>query len=310
MKATDRTVYLSSEGGDLYALEADSGVERWKRRYPGEYAELLDGTDEMAYYADGRYTYALDARNGEQLWKNEDHGINGPITTVNGRTFKTFVGSLFEIDPRTGEVLWRKRTDGVVWEDPAVAAGVLYVADDADAVHAVDAENGDVLWRFDAGNEIDTKPLFAAGNVYFGSKDGTLYAVDADTGREAWKHRFDGPEWNPAVADNAGYPIVADGVVYYENTVYVCAFDADTGRPLWTYEPGLEGGVMLLDVRDGQVLFRDGPDVGDETMYALDARTGEPLWDDALGESTTVVGDVVYYEDGGELHAVSATGRA
>ncbi|OLT11413.1 hypothetical protein BJF79_24095 [Actinomadura sp. CNU-125] len=194
---------------------------------------------------------------------------------------------------------------------PGLAAGVLYLADDADALHAVDAENGDGMWRFDAGNEIDTKPVFAEGRVYFGSIDGSLYAVDADTGREAWNHRFDGPEWDPAMADNAGYPTVADGVVYYENGVYVCAFDADTGRRLWTYEPGASDGIMLLDVRDGRVLFRDGVEGdGDETLYALDARTGERLWDDTLGERTTVAGDVMYYEDGGELHAVSATGRA
>ncbi|GGU93748.1 hypothetical protein GCM10010182_06780 [Actinomadura cremea] len=307
----DRTVYLSGKQGDLYALDADTGEERWRQRYPGRYPSLLEGTDEVAYYADGRYTYALDASTGRQLWKDEDDGINGSPTTVGGTTYKAFANWLIEIDPRTGKEGWAEPTEGVMWDDaPVVAAGVLYLADDA-ALYAVDAENGDGLWRFDAGNDIESGPVYAEGTVYVGGKDGTLYAVDTDSGREEWKHRFDGADWDPATVGGAGVPIVEGGVVYYENDGYVCAFDVDTGRVVWTHEPGLEEDVMLLAVWNGEVLYRDGLDgEGDETVYALDARTGERLWDDALGEGTTAVGDVLFYDDGGRLHAVTATGRA
>ncbi|QFG22755.1 PQQ-binding-like beta-propeller repeat protein [Actinomadura sp. WMMB 499] len=310
---TERTVYLSSEAGDLYALDADSGEERWRKRYPGKYPELLDGTDEIAYYADGRYTYALDAQTGEQLWKYEDHGINGEHMTFGGTTYKTFFTWLIALDPRTGDEIWRESTEGAKWDRLTTAAGVLYLSDGADAVHAVDAENGRGLWRYDAGNEIGTAPVFANGTVYFGTKDGTLHAVDADSGREDWRHGFDGAAWNPIIADGAGLPAVSGEAVYYENDGYVVALDTGTGRPLWTHEPGLDEEIMLLAVRDGQVLYRDGPEDQDrdETVYALDARTGERLWDDVLGENTDIVGDTLYFvDDGGTLRAVSATGRA
>ncbi|MEV5829190.1 PQQ-binding-like beta-propeller repeat protein [Spirillospora sp. NPDC052242] len=309
---TDRTVYLSSEAGDLSVLDAGSGRERWRKRYPGEYTSLLDGTDEVAYYADGRYKYALDARTGEELWKYEDHGINGEHMTAGGTTYETFMSRLIARDPRTGDVIWSESTEGAKWENLTLAAGVLYLSDGVNAVHAVDAENGKGRWRFDAGNGVATAPVFEHGTVYFGTDDGTMYAVDADTGREDWRHRFDVAEWNPLIAGGAGLPIVSDEAVYYENDGYVVALDVDTGRPLWTHEPGLGEGIVLLTGGDGQVLYRDSPDGGErETVYALDASSGERLWDDALGESTDVVGGTVYFvDDDGALRAVSASGRA
>ncbi|RSN64081.1 serine/threonine-protein kinase [Actinomadura sp. WAC 06369] len=312
VRVTESTVYLGDQDGTLVVLDAAGGAERWRKRYPGEYPALEEGSDEIAYYGDGTYTYALDARNGRELWKEKDHGITGPSSTVGSTTYKAFANWLFEIDARTGDKRWEKRTEDVMWDTPVAAGGTLYIVDGEAALHAVDAGTGDNLWRFDAGSEIETLPVAADGMVYIGTIDGAVHAVDADTGREAWSREFDGAEWDPALAEGAGYPIVAGGVVYFENDAYVCAFDAGTGELLWKHEPGPDKELVLLEAMDGQVLFNEVPDNdGDdenETVHALDARTGERLWTDVLGESTTIVGGTVYYEDGGRLRAVEAAG--
>ncbi|MGO4759453.1 PQQ-binding-like beta-propeller repeat protein, partial [Streptomyces sp. 2MCAF27] len=181
---------------------------------------------------------------------------------------------------------------------PVSAAG-------GDTLYAVDAESGDNLWKFKAGNEIVSSSVVADGTVYFGSKDGTLYAVDSKSGREVWRRGFEGKLWDPAIADGAGDPIVADGVVYFENDGYVCAFTADNGKPLWRHKPDLED-VELPSVVGGTVLFSDGGD-GGRTLYSLDADSGDRVREEDLGENLTVVDDTLYYEKAGRLHAVSAT---
>ncbi|MDW6063608.1 PQQ-binding-like beta-propeller repeat protein [Streptomyces sp. FXJ1.4098] len=261
----------------------------------------------MAYYGDEDYMYALDADSGDELWKFKDRGVHLAPVTVGETTYATYSGFLAAVRSDTGEGIWRKKYDGALREGVTIADGVLYPVSAAGdgTLYAVDAESGDDRWEFKAGSEIVSSPVVADGTVYFGSKDGTLYAVDSDSGREVWRRGFEGKLWDPAIADGAGDPIVADGVVYFENDGYVCAFSADNGKPLWRHKPHLED-VELLSVVGDTVLFSDGGD-GGRTLYSLDAGSGDHVREEDLGENVTVVDGTLYYEDAGRLHAVSAT---
>jgi alcohol dehydrogenase (cytochrome c) len=79
-------------------------------------------------------------------------------------------------------------------------------------------------------------------------------------------------------------PLVRDGVLYvfgYGDSVH--AFDAASGRSLWTYQRRLPEGAQLTSKKTlalfGDKLFTA---TSDNHMVALDARTGRPVWDVAL----------------------------
>lgn len=79
-------------------------------------------------------------------------------------------------------------------------------------------------------------------------------------------------------------PLVRDGVLYvfgYGDSVH--AFDAASGRSLWTYQRRLPQGTPLTSKKTlalfGDKLFTA---TSDNHMVALDARTGRPVWDVAL----------------------------
>ncbi|MEU5026862.1 PQQ-binding-like beta-propeller repeat protein [Streptomyces milbemycinicus] len=306
----DGRVYLDNGKDSLYALDADSGDELWHQRGTGGSLLLLGASGGMAYYGDDDYMYALDADSGDEIWKFKDGGVHLVPVTVGETTYATYSGFLAAVRSDTGKGIWRKKYDGALREGVTIADGVLYPVSAAGdgTLYAVDAKSGDDLWEFKAGSEIVSSPVVADGTVYFGSKDGTLYAVDSDSGREVWRRGFDGTLWDPAIADGAGDPIVADGVVYFENDGYVCAFTADNGKPLWRHKPRLED-VELLSVVGDTVLFSDGGDGSDggRTLYSLDARSGDRVRKEDLGENQTVVDGTLYYENAGRLHAVSAT---
>jgi len=83
-------------------------------------------------------------------------------------------------------------------------------------------------------------------------------------------------------------PLVYDGVMYVPNRGdYVQAFDAKTGALLWEYQrqfpEGVNGGTNRNLAIWGTTLIDAG---GDNTMYALDARTGKVVWETKVLEPT------------------------
>jgi glucose dehydrogenase len=81
-------------------------------------------------------------------------------------------------------------------------------------------------------------------------------------------------------------PLVADGVLYVSTAwSKVKAFDAATGKPLWTYDPEVPGewavNACCDVVNRGVALWEGKVFVGslDGRLIALDAATGRELWD-------------------------------
>ena len=103
-------------------------------------------------------------------------------------------------------------------------------------------------------------------------------------------------------------PLVVDGVMYItESPSTVIAVDAGTGRPYWRYEHQLPDDLIICCGRNNRGVAVQGDRVLmstlDAHLVALDARTGNVLWDaevhdSAAGYSKTaaplIVGDKVF----------------
>ncbi|MFG2019353.1 outer membrane protein assembly factor BamB family protein [Actinomadura geliboluensis] len=304
------TAYIDDQKGGLYALNTENGRVRWKYTHSLGVGVptgplFLGATDSIVYYGAGDYTYARDAASGAELWKWKDNGIHPSIEVVGEKMYGSDV-RLIARDARTGRELWRNRYEGFSKKGPAVSGGVVFAVISDGTLRAVDAETGANLWRLKVGDEIESSPIAANGTVYYGVRDGSLHAVNAATGRYAWKQGFEGASWDPAIAGGAGTPIVEDGVVYFENDGYVCAFDAATGKPLWRHKPGVDE-ADLVSVQDGKVLFDDGSDEGAGNLYALDARNGTRLWQEHVGGSPGLIDGRLYVEEDDVLRVLSGT---
>ncbi len=95
----------------------------------------------------------------------------------------------------------------------------------------------------------------------------------------AWSHEFDtnrGQEATPLVADGVLYTTTAWSKAY--------AFDAATGKLLWSYDPGIDGGkghdACCDVVNRGVALWNGKVYLGalDGRLIALDAKTGKEVW--------------------------------
>ena len=318
------------EGGDgaLHALDADSGDTEWTYDELGGGADLVGVSDGLVVAYDSSGTvHAVDLDSGDRAWSVGAGPHTAPGTEFNlylrvvvaGGT--VYVNAMYDLpedderygtyavsalDAATGRLNWTRPVEYGLSHALAVEDGVLYGGmweKGGTYFYALDADSGDQLWRYRTGEEIggEVTAIEVSGDtVYAGDSRGVLHAVDAREGTRRWSHQPDVPsvEWFPSL-------VVTDGVVLgstgFNDTGYVHAVAADSGKPLWTEQ--LLGEPVPHATGDGSVLYSS--DTG--TLYARDLRTGRPPAQTRLSTgdpAAAVDGDRVYFDGGdGRLHA-------
>ncbi|MGH8187091.1 MAG: PQQ-binding-like beta-propeller repeat protein, partial [Steroidobacteraceae bacterium] len=140
-------------------------------------------------------------------------------------------------------VKWTYETGAPVWAgiERDASSGLIFVANDAGAVHAIDAE-GKASWTFATGKPIKARPAAIGDGVYVASDAGFLYKLDKRNGTERWRAKIDtgSPDRIPTDQpktrwDRYGSSVVADGkrlfVASRDNNLY--ALDVASGKELW-----------------------------------------------------------------------------
>ncbi|MBV7326869.1 PQQ-like beta-propeller repeat protein [Chloroflexi bacterium TSY] len=117
----DGVAYFGTEAGTFYAMEAETGREKWRFQTTAANMNRPTVVDGIVYTGgqDG-ILHALDAESGELLWHFEagqvdwpirDKFINGTPTILDGVAyFSSEDFNLYAVDAQTGEELWRFST--------------------------------------------------------------------------------------------------------------------------------------------------------------------------------------------------------
>jgi len=134
---------------------------------------------------DGK-VYAVDAQTGAERWRY-DNGNPWVITSPALADGRAYVGSsdgLFvqALDGVTGEEIWRLRTGARVFSSPAVAGERLYVGHHGGHLLAIERGNGELAWDLLLGAAILSSPVIHDGRIYVGADDGRLYAIGSASG--------------------------------------------------------------------------------------------------------------------------------
>jgi eukaryotic-like serine/threonine-protein kinase len=301
----DGALYLGSNDGSLYAIDAASGRQRWMHRTGGPVASspaVAEGRVHVLSY-DGKLQ-TLDAKTGELLWKFatggerrfEARGLHGmqPRTQTFSDPFDIYLsspvvdhgtvyfgssdGHVYALEAASGALRWKyKASDDVLHATPALADGRLFIGGFDGRFHALDAASGKLLWQYQAGVDelmhnqqgFQSSPAVAGGIVYTGCRDAHVYAFDAKTGEPKWNVST-GMSWVNTT------PAVSEGRVHFatSDTALVQAVDAASGKELWQQQgpaymfaaPSLAGGVLLQGVLNG-------------SLQARDAASGTLLWE-------------------------------
>ncbi|MCB1020155.1 MAG: PQQ-binding-like beta-propeller repeat protein [Acidobacteria bacterium] len=143
------TLFVSTASG-LYALDADTGNEKWV--YPTE------------------------------MPLGNSPTIAGGVAYVGGMDKK-----LHAVSIDSGARRWTFDAEGGFLTNPLVIGGVVYAGSRDGYMYAVDAQTGELRWKFKTGAEILFSAAYKDGAVYFASNDMRVYALNADTGAQLWR---------------------------------------------------------------------------------------------------------------------------
>jgi eukaryotic-like serine/threonine-protein kinase len=198
---------------------------------------------------------------------------------------------------------WKAELGESIGGNLALADGVIYAVAGG-YVYALNAATGETKWKTSPPRSISSSPAVANGFVYFGTASGNgwytrtstviAYALDTRTGSLRWQRELSNDR-----NEYPSNPVVANGRVYFGigwsdysccenrgNGGRIIALDAESGGLVWQMETKGDfgsGGIptSTFSVVNGMVYLGvgyEGPNMGEKTLTALDAKTGKEAW--------------------------------
>jgi polyvinyl alcohol dehydrogenase (cytochrome) len=307
--AADPTYPCCTFRGSMLAVDASTGNILWKT-----YTAPANGGTPGGYSGNAVWgsTPAVDPSR-KLVYIGTGNNYTVPANVANGSTPidpTDYTDAILALDIYTGKVVWANNLMGLTSDTWNVAC---FATSQPGLTNCPDPKGPD----YDFGQAPMLLSTTIGGKnqdmVVDGQKSGNFWALDADTGRIIWKQdtgsgsTLGGMEWGSA----------SDGTrIYLANASsgFWAALDPATGNFLWkTFDPtpfSLGFGVKdigAVSVANG-VLYAGslggGPGAGNTnpTMFALDAATGQILWQFASGGSVAsgpaIANGTVYWGTG------------
>ncbi|WNZ10722.1 PQQ-binding-like beta-propeller repeat protein [Streptomyces sp. 11x1] len=272
----DDLVYVTSF--EVHALDVGTGRRRFKTRDVAWSMAVADG---RIHASDGPTLFALDAREGADLWRLSTEAWVYSLKADRGTVVTaTRGGGVQAWEASNGQKLWEltgAQTDFETPEaGPVVQDGTVYVWKDA-RLRALEARTGEERWSYPIGDAASCGGVpvrltpASDGYVYIAAGSRVL-AVDIAGGHVRW--HFEAPAVFLSAPTFAPGPAVTGGGVYladYLGTVY--ALDATDGRDRWRIATESRSSLEPVLVAAGHVHVGSG-----KGLYTLDAVTGTPKW--------------------------------
>ncbi|MEU3348965.1 serine/threonine-protein kinase [Streptomyces sp. NPDC006700] len=272
----DDLVYVTSF--EVHALDVATGRRRFKTRDVAWSMAVADG---RVHASDGPTLFALDAREGTDLWRVQTDAWVYSLKADRGTVVTgTRGGGVQAWEAAGGQKLWEISGCQTDFESPeagpVVHDGTVYVWQDA-RLRALEARTGEERWSYPIGDAascggVPVRVTPAPDGYVYVCAGTRVLAVDVASGHVRW--HFEAPAVFLCPPAFAPGPSVSGGGVYladYLGTVY--ALDATDGRDRWRIATESRASVAPVLVAAGHVHVGSG-----RGLYTLDAVTGTPKW--------------------------------
>lgn len=287
---------------------------------------IVDGT---VYASPGGQVVALDADSGERLWTYDDGAFFVPPAVSNGRVFVgTTDGRILALSAENGDIDWERETPSAVVAPGTVADGVLYMGD-SENLYALDPASGDQQWQLGASTgsapAVGADSVWTASGQ---TVTVVLQNTSADDARQtAWP---DNARTVGVISDSSaglqldflelnehGPPVIGSGQAYF-GADGLRSMNIEQGERTW--HTATDIGISTAPALDGESLYIGGTDSLDGisselaanagTVYSLAAADGSTNWTfEAAGSvdaSPVATNSVLYVSTGaGVVHALN-----
>ncbi len=324
----------------LLCLNASTGAELWKKDLNGKVGEITLAGDYL-YVASGNAVNVFQVGTGEQKWTYSaaaDQSFvslivsDGYVCTVSTSNVDVypFTSYGYVLNASVDQELWSQK----IWfQSPPegytaklkVTNDVLFISQTTRSPNSVgsgsilsfDIQNGTLLWKHQTNGKVSDFTV-ADGTVFCSMVSGDVFAVKASDDSLIWDQKGD---------LQPGSIIAAKGYLYVSSIKGITCYDGSNGATIWGYQASdynsnpTHGNMVddLLPVQptysNGVIYFGwNGPqgwlDTTDHNFYALNAYTGEVLWEKTLSyrfQTAPVIADDTLYLCGSAITTKSPT---
>ena len=301
-------VYVGSEMGILFALNAETGEEIWRFETEDAITSAPTLTDDLVLVGsnDGRL-YAIDPETAEERWRFEiqDKISAGAIIVPapNGEEEWILVngydGLTRSLRPEDGSVVWTYETEDFINGSPALVDDQYIVFGGCDScLHVVGLESGEFVRQIETDAQLPTS-VATHGEMAFGANYANqIVAFDIFGGEIAWIYE----DRNLPFFSS---PAVSEATVFIgSRDKHLHAINREDGTARWKFRTGAR-------IEASPILFRDAVVVGsgDGRLYGLTLDSGDEIWRLELGEALIAspafgAGSLVVSGDDGTVFAV------
>jgi len=268
-------VYVATGYGELVALNAGSGAVIWRQRLdsPVSGAPTVDGDTVYVSTQDGA-GYAVDAANGKVRWTVEGApgvtsvvGSGSPAVSDRTVIFPFNSGELVSALRLNGTRVWGEPVTGQrvgvgyqnltdITGDPVLIGGTIFAGSAAGRTAAIDTGTGQRIWTAVEG-AMDA-PLVVGGSVFVVNDQARLVRMDAATGTVIWQVEMpyfvnEKPRRRKAIYAHFG-PVLAGGrIVVVSSDGLLRVFNPADGTLVATAE--IPGGAAAAPALAGSTLY-------------------------------------------------------
>jgi|GEM_PF-2495713 len=196
-------VVIASADGNVYALEAATGVLKWS--FEGRNAFWsTPASDGKAVYVTGmdHYLYALDAAKGAKLWEIDLGGpaLGNLALSANGMLYTgTLNGEMLAVKTADKKIVWRKELAGNTWAAPLLLENKLYFGTDQSKLYILDALEGSEIKVVDAGASVIAAPVYTQDAIVVVNEKGDAFSLSLDGSSKAWTRSVKGKLYSTPV---------------------------------------------------------------------------------------------------------------
>jgi outer membrane protein assembly factor BamB len=266
-------IYTADTSGDVSAINIESGKRLWRYHYPASFSSNLASTDEAIYIGSNEgILFKIDATYGYAIWSRAMPSsiIAKPLVNNNTIYVKTINGEITALeDADNTKILWtyQQPNPPLILRDTSnlsLTGDNLIAGFPNGHLVKLASNNGTPIWEKEVKQpegktdvermvDIDATPILEGQNIYTATYQGEILALSEVSGDVRWSH-------DSSIYNNLG----TDETALYatDEKSFLWAYDKNTGEALWRQEsfknrnltaPAILGSFLIVGDSEGYI---------------------------------------------------------
>ncbi|MCH7575824.1 MAG: PQQ-binding-like beta-propeller repeat protein [Candidatus Marinimicrobia bacterium] len=190
----DGRVIISTSESTVLAFDQDDGRLLWRHALDGKSYTSASYNNNIVYVGSMAGAYALNVGDGSEVWHTPNyHIVTIIVYSDNHLYYGIGEGDIIALDASNGELLWKYNTGSEISSSLAVDQTSIYVGNAGGKLVSIEKQTGSLQWSYDVDTLIRSSSTVAGDVIYFGDMNGVVHALDKYSGQKIWTVDVGGP---------------------------------------------------------------------------------------------------------------------